>query len=561
MLLALVGFLASALPAAGDPTPGADPTRIDPTATGTVTFHKFVNLKLDPAQHNGSEINVPNSATPLAGVVFTLTRINDIDLTTSAGWQRAYAYRTNLAAAAAAGGQTWTAPPTGTDGVSTLTGLPVGLYLLRQASAPIAGTTSVQTLLTVPMVSPTRDGEWMYGVHVYPKGDVPQISKTVTDGNAGVDGQDAPVAGRVLTYNFESGLPSDLRSLGGTCDRNGRIDAGPSLDGAGFAPHGMCADGAVWSGRAGDAAYRIVDDLTTMKVPGTSQHTSDFVEFMGDGWVGNLSASLPGGPLVACTTAATTACDYVVTRTAGRVQIDMTTRGMIALTAAKDESQTAKLSVSVQARVRAAVTTATTQTPAQLAGAVPAFVLDLPNKVLLFPSGPSVHAGRPTSSETVVTKYTSLKLHKINSSTGADLTGAAFTLYRTLDDARAGRNPLAQSAPTDQAGMTQLAGLHVTDFQNNAGDDDSYWVVETTTPKGFTGLSGPFEVKVLQSGATVGADETLGFPVVNTPTGGSQTTTQLPQTGVGPETYLAFGLGVLFIGAGALVLTHRRRGH
>lgn len=50
-----------------------------------------------------------------------------------------------------------------------------------------------------------------------------------------------------------------------------------------------------------------------------------------------------------------------------------------------------------------------------------------------------------------------------------------FTLYRTRDDAAAGRDPLAVSAPTTSAGMTQFAGLHVTEYQNDAlGARDGY---------------------------------------------------------------------------------------
>ena len=177
---------------------------------------------------------------------------------------------------------------------------------------------------------------------------------------------------------------------------------------------------------------------------------------------------------VACPTGTTTGCDYTITKTASRLQIDLTDRGMQTMAEMRAAAEDTVLLVTAQARVKPSVTELTTMSSHDLdAGAFP-IVLHLPNTVLLFPDGASITSGT---------------------------------------------NPLMVSEPTNQLGLTQFPGLQVTDFQNNAGDDDSYWVVETTTPAGYVGLVGPFKVKLTSDGITVSADESGGCPVVNSPEG------------------------------------------
>ncbi len=419
-------------------------------------------------------------------------------------------------------------------------------------------------VISMPMVDPVTHG-WMYEVDVYAKSGPSAIVKTVSHGNAGTPGQDAPVAGQVMTHNFEATVPyGGYAAFGGACLRDGVIDVAAGLDPSGFNASGFCAEGASWSGTAGGAAFRLVDDLTTGLVPGTSQHTGDFLEFTSSTWDGQITAMITSGAgdrtLTACPTGTTTGCDYTITKTASRLQIDLTDRGMQTMAEMRAAAEDTVLLGTAQARVKPSVTELTTMSSYDLdAGAFP-IVLHLPNTVLLFPDGASITSGTPSTSPIVTTRYSTLRLHKV-SVEGGNLAGAVFTLYRTLADAQAGTNPLMVSEPTNQLGLTQFPGLQVTDFQNNAGDDDSYWVVETTTPAGYVGLVGPFEVKLTSDGITVSADESGGYPVVNSPEGytppGPETTPQpgtvlppLPnRPGLLPATGVALALSTVIITA------------
>ena len=580
---------AAAVPAAAPTVAGSavaglssetDPALINPATLGSLSIHKLLGAPGDETAYpaDGTARPVPSTVKPLAGAVFTVTRVDGVDLTTNAGWQAAEAYSGNIAAAYASLGATITSDPTNPSGLAVVSGLRVGLYLVQEVGVRTAAGTqdpaysrSADFLITIPTTDPATGTHWLYDLHVYPKNSRSGIVKSVADGNVGAPTQDASVAGRVLTYTLLTDIPSDgLRAFGGQCLRSGAVDTGIGLDANGFTTRGICADGASYDGTGAGAAYAIVDDLAAMVVPGSSpvRHTSDYLEFAAADWTGTVVVSLTAPTVTALTICpdgvdidAAPTCDLILTRTATSVTVAMTDRGLAALAAAKAAVGTAKVQMTVEARVRSAVVGAT-QAPAGAAWTALAPVLHLPNRAMLLPHGtrPDPSGGElpGTSadlvpSNAVVTLYSSLRLHKVDAGTGAGLAGAVFTLYRTREDALAGRDPLAVSKATDSRGLTEFAGLHVTDYQNDAADDDSFWVVETTVPEGYAAVPGPVEVKLLQDGSTVGADASFGFPVPNPRSG------PLPHTGSDtlPLVLLAAGL----VAAGGLLMLAGRRRH
>ncbi|MCZ9882118.1 SpaH/EbpB family LPXTG-anchored major pilin [Arthrobacter sp. B2a2-09] len=163
----------------------ANTANIDPSKTGSLTIHKYekpatpTNLPSDgtaltPAQTAG--------LTPLAGVTFTVQKVNNIDLTTNAGWATAAALTPAQAAAQAASpGSTATTDAAGT---ATLADLPLGLYLVTETGYPAGVTPSAPFLVTLPMTDPTGGNGWMYDVNVYPKNAVTTATKSVNDASA-----------------------------------------------------------------------------------------------------------------------------------------------------------------------------------------------------------------------------------------------------------------------------------------------------------------------------------------------------------------------------------------
>ncbi len=195
-----------------------DPRAIPSGATGVLTLRVLANT---PAGAGG--LAVP-------GRVFTVTAVRGVDLRTHAGWSLVAAYREGRSIPPESLGSARTTAPTDAAGQTEIDGLPVGLYLVRDVT-PAAGNRSqppaADLLVTIPQPDP-QSGSWSYQVTAYPKTPTVGITKAVADGNVGRPGEDAPVAGRVLTYTLTTDIPGDgLRGLGGTCVRGAAVDTGP----------------------------------------------------------------------------------------------------------------------------------------------------------------------------------------------------------------------------------------------------------------------------------------------------------------------------------------------
>lgn len=182
---ATVAVLGLALPASAAPL-------IDPNQTGSITVHKYEAPDTATGlPNNGTELDSADLAglTPLPGVDFTIKRVTDIDLSTNAGWAAANTLSGSFNAANAEGsitgaGHTLGAGTTQTTtaaGTAAFTGLPVGLYLVQETSAPAGVTPSAPFLITVPLTDPDNSDNWLYNVHVYPKNAVTTAQKTVSD--------------------------------------------------------------------------------------------------------------------------------------------------------------------------------------------------------------------------------------------------------------------------------------------------------------------------------------------------------------------------------------------
>lgn len=111
----------------------------------------------------------------------------------------------------------------------------------------------------------------------------------MADGNVGVAGEDAPIAGRVLTYTLRADIPLPVDTSEGS-------------------------------------VYEPIDDLAAMTVPGLqpTKSTSDFLEFSASDWRGDVVVSIDSesgtDQLTGCTEP-TRGCDYVLAQSASKVLV------------------------------------------------------------------------------------------------------------------------------------------------------------------------------------------------------------------------------------------------
>ncbi|WP_441414733.1 SpaH/EbpB family LPXTG-anchored major pilin [Arthrobacter sp. 2MCAF14] len=149
---------------------------------GSLTIHKYEKPATATSLPNDGTVLTAaqlQGLTPMAGVTFTVQKVNNIDLTTNAGWAAAAALTPAQASAqAATPGSTVT---TGAAGTATLANLPAGLYLVTETGYPAGVIPSAPFLVTLPMADPAGGNGWMYDVNVYPKNAVTTATKTVND--------------------------------------------------------------------------------------------------------------------------------------------------------------------------------------------------------------------------------------------------------------------------------------------------------------------------------------------------------------------------------------------
>lgn len=204
VLSAVMALSVCALPAAaadeGATTTAPSTSTIDTGKKGSITIHKYVMVDTTKAttSNNGEEVGtdkIPDGATATPGAVFTLYKVmtkdeliayynNGAETTPKA---ENYLDRDgkvditkvkNFDDANRKGEQCVVVmPATNTDGVSTISGLELGLYLAVETTTPAAVTSAIQPfLISVPMtkVDTAKDDSksadsWLYDIHVYPK--------------------------------------------------------------------------------------------------------------------------------------------------------------------------------------------------------------------------------------------------------------------------------------------------------------------------------------------------------------------------------------------------------
>jgi len=159
----------------------------------------------------------------------------------------------------------------------------------------------------------------------------------------------------------------------------------------------------------------------------------------------------------------------------------------------------------------------------------------------------------------VTTKWGNIDISKVDSVTGATISGVTFELFLSQADATAQTNPVSIDGTTDwttdSTGAVTIPGLRYSGWANGAAVSDGqagyqeYWLVETKAASGYALLATPVQVDV-------NAVDTV-VTIKNVPVTGN---IALPLTGgtAAASTWLLYGAGVLVL-AGVIVVVVRMR--
>ena len=225
LALGILGAVAVSAPASAAPGPN-----LTPGDTGTITIHKHKQPLVSGAPATGADQGILPD--PIAGVVFSVTPVNDVDLFTNEGWDDAADLASGLAGASDPDeyiadnltlGTAVNLAATNPQGVAVSGALPIGLYLVREVSGPAnIVAPAAPFLVTVPLPPLEAGDGWNYAIHVYPKNavaDAPVKSLDTTGAYA---------LGSTVTWTVTAKIPafangSDLTSYVITDDLDSRL--------------------------------------------------------------------------------------------------------------------------------------------------------------------------------------------------------------------------------------------------------------------------------------------------------------------------------------------------
>ena len=190
LTLAFLGLAPSAV-ATETPNYGNIKTEVK----GSLAIHKHLTGGgKDIGTPTGTEQNADDKGPAVEGVVFTAYPITDINLKDPAGWDTI----SNLArtgvpdsactnpAAPTLGAHTFgkgmASPATNSEGLATITEMPVQAYLVCETTTPgdiVQKAKPFVVTIPHPNTAEGADGQWIYDVNVYPKNEAIDVDKTI----------------------------------------------------------------------------------------------------------------------------------------------------------------------------------------------------------------------------------------------------------------------------------------------------------------------------------------------------------------------------------------------
>lgn len=515
VLLALALVVALAAPLLASATAhaavGTAPLAVDPNARGSLTLHKMETPYWNPVTCPANGASLPTEcagdASPVAGVTFTVTQVEGVDVLGGSAGDKIAAYEASPSSAAAHLDRTTARTgTTAADGSLAFSDLPLGLYYVEETSTPAGVTPSLPFVVSVPGY-PAEGAALQYDIDVYPKNAVDSISIEVVDDGVVTEQQPnhAAVASRRIRYLIRStitpsllGRDADGKLIPQTADGIGTYtvsdDLDPRLSYLGAVVSVVDADGTVLASLSAAAADSTEGDylIWATGTDGVRRRVS-----------AAEAAGISGGPLI---------------------EIEMTASGLAKLAAAKNAHPDAVVLTDLRTRADSYVGTGLTS------GVIKNTASFVPNARYAETHGTS----DPLEATTVETHLGDLIIKKVSIDGTRLLPGAAFAVYRGTTGV-----PLAQACgsdalteerrvgtmTSDDTGVAALRGIQVSDYVDGAVVSGSsmrhYCLVETDAPAGYRLLPDPVPFDLTTVGAATDLNGAVAALTLDDPATGN----------------------------------------
>lgn len=205
---------------------------IDPDKTGSIEFYKYEMSDISAATTagDGTAKTIPDGATPLEGVEFTAYQIADFDgLYTYAGKALPTPAEAENMINDVPASKTFSAV-SDENGYLKLSDLPLGIYFVKETFSP--SQVSMKTasfVVSVPTTSPNGTS-WMYDITVQPKNETKYaditLHKTDVDSGADLGGFSFVLEEKIVTSENSGGTWTAVGTSGSTGTTGGTTPAG-----------------------------------------------------------------------------------------------------------------------------------------------------------------------------------------------------------------------------------------------------------------------------------------------------------------------------------------------
>lgn len=463
----------------------------------TLNLHKYIGdpVATQPEYTGGQANSAADGLTPANGVEFTVRRVNNIDLTTVAGWQQYSQLRNAQRPDAANLGPATTL--TTADGTATGS-FPVGVYYVEETVTPAGATAVAPFYIALPLPLTSGSGAdqvvtgWNRNVHVYPKNQQVTGEKTVDDSRV--------YAGENIKYTVSGSVPA--------------VPATNTFDG-----------------------YDIVDDFDETRL--------DVVD-------STIAVTLTGGTTPTTLVSGT---DYQVVKGGGKFGVSLTKSGLDTLVAArKKNGEATRVVLTYQAKLKDGATPGEATNSAQIYPPNTANTNAQFTRDVIDVDNPNRNV-KPIEVPAVKTVLGQITINKVGENDAA-LPGAKFQLYRcNPGTTQTNAGPITVNGTdtwtTGNDGAVTLPAIQVEDFYNNATQQDTfdYCVVETQAPRGYALNPQPVAASITD------ANRTNTVKITNVK---DNTAINLPTTGERGTLFAVIGGGLLALLA-ALYFARRNR--
>lgn len=555
------------------------PYLIDYSKTASLTLYKYEMSDVSKATEgsNGEQTDkIPEGATPLADVTFTVTKVAELKDCIDNG-KLSIPSLEEAAKAVQTSTEVYTAT-TDTTGVAKLENLPLGIYYVQETKSPSQVVKKIAPfVLTLPLTN--SDGtKWLYDVYSYPKNQTSYgsaiLQKVDSVDNKTIDGAKFDLQYSTDNTNYQTFMPDIVTGSDGTATINNLpsqsyyrfveteapdekyiVDSTKYYEFYIDAAGNMVRDDSV----VADSTVKVENDypLIHKYILDGEKGTKgiDNTANIGDTVYWEINSSIPYEIGDMTTYTITDTMSKGLKYTGAELYLDNKTK----LTEGTDYTVSEdglNVSFAIDTKKLTSYSEVELYFNTELTSEAE-LAVDIPNtSKLTYTNNIGTESTYQVTSETPTVHTGGYSFYKVDESRKG-LQGATFALYKNKDDNANGVAPIA-TQQSDENGVVTFAGLAYGSFSTNDEEkaqggvengETTYWLVETQSPAGYALHAEPIEIKVNKTSHIASNNVEIVNSLVP----------DMPKTGAVQSALWLFGTLIVLAGGAMFIINSRKK--